>query len=121
MKHSNKLVGPFEIHDSIISAIKYNEKGLSVYLKSSEEKEILIEFQDVYSVDCIKPIDMILYSLTESASSSIAGCQKYSFTNWNDTREDGSDSKLEILAKSVKFVQKQRQSRVDHCKNTTRQ
>ena len=77
--HSVRYVGPSDIHDARVVALEHYGDTARVTLASYEGRRFTIEFSGVNVVDAYRPIDMVLYALSEVDAAG-PGRRRFDFT-----------------------------------------
>ncbi len=91
-------IGDYRVHDSKIEGIVLENTLLTVTLRSYEGEAIAVKFYGVQTMNFIRPIGMMLYSISEMNEN--APFRKFHFANW----EDDDNASLEIVAEQVEII-----------------
>ena len=85
-----------DVHDGIVVQVRHEDATASVLVKAYEGQLFAFDFDGVKSVMAFEPEGMMLYSLTEMATS--APFRRFVFTNWD---EEGKGA-LEVIAQQIR-------------------
>jgi hypothetical protein len=91
-------VGRSDIHDGTIVAFEDRGEQARVTIKSYEGRQFSLEFSGVAAIDAHRPIDVLLYALSELEAS--PPLHRFAFVLWDEE----CDARLTIDATGFKVV-----------------